>query len=230
MTHPDLPHDTAVTRQLRESLAGIDAPARPSIEAIAARSRARQRRRATGLAGLGTACAAVVAAAVVSLTGPASPAGNAGNAGNGGTGTIRTDAFTLTRNANGTDTLRLSMKQLFDPAELQRALARDGIPALVKSGVYCESTPPLPSPVALGVLRIERPDGTQVGPPAPPGRPGPHQVRIPHDAVNVINPARMPAGSELFFDYASHGLAGGLIHPNSYTCHAGASPFRQSSR
>lgn len=229
MTHTEQPRDdAAVTRELRDSLAGIDAPARPSLEAIAARGRARQRRRVTGLAGLGSACAAAAAVAAVGLTGSASPSGNAGS---GGTvGTVQTAAFTLTHNANGTDTLRLSMKQMFDPAELQRALARDGIPALVKTGVYCESTPRLPSPVALGVLRIERPNGTPVGPPAPPGRPGPHQVRIPPGAVNVINPARMPAGSELFFDYASHGLAGGLINPHSYNCHAGSSPFTQSSR
>lgn len=224
MTHTEHPHDDTVTRELRDSLSGIDSPARPPLEAIAARGRARQRRRVTGLAGLGTACAAVAAVAAVGLTGAGGPASPAGKAGTGTTGTTRTAAFTLTRNANGTDTLRLSTRQMLDPAELQRALARDGIPALVKSGTYCSSTPRLPMPTTIGVLTIERPDGTQVGPPAAPGRPGPHNVVIPPNAVFVINPARMPAGSELFFDYVSHGLSSGLINPNSYTCHAGAMP------
>lgn len=231
MTHPEHPHDTAVTRELRDSLSGIDTPARPSLEAIAVRGRARQRRRATGLAGVGTACAAMVAVAAIGLTGaggPVSPGQHADTGTTISTGTIRTDAFTLTHNANGTDSLTLSQAQMFNPAELQKALARDGIPALVKINTDCRSTPalpsPMPSPAGLGVVSIQLPDGTPVGPPAAPGHPGPRKVVIPHNAVNVINPARMPAGSELYFDYVSHGLTTRLINPNSYTCHAGAPP------
>jgi hypothetical protein len=40
-----------------------------------------------------------------------------------GAGTTRPAAFTLTRNANGTDTLTLSNSQIADPTALQRGLA-----------------------------------------------------------------------------------------------------------
>ena len=60
--------------------------------------------------------------------------GALGAAPDGGTGTIRTAAFTLTRSANGTDTLTSSNSQMLDPAALQQALAQHGIRALVKTG------------------------------------------------------------------------------------------------
>jgi hypothetical protein len=130
------------------------------------------------------------------------------------TGTIRTSAFTLTRNANGIDTLTLSNSQMVDPAALQKALAQDGIPALIRIGTTCSSNPALPGPASIGVLTIERPDGTPVLPSA-------HRVKIDGD-VTVINPAAMPAGTELFFGYFNsgrvHALQPGLIHTHSYTC------------
>jgi hypothetical protein len=98
-------------------------------------------------------------------------------------GTIRTAAFTLARNANGTASLTLNQDQVFDPATLQQALARDGIPALVRSGTYCTSTP---APPSSGVVSIQLPDGSPV---PVTGRRSP----IPPDAVTVINPAAMPA-------------------------------------
>ena len=116
-----------------------------------------------------------------------------------GSGTIRTAAFTLTRNANGTDTLTLGNSQVLDPAALQQALAQHGIPALVKTDTSCWSNPALPGPASIGVLTVERPDGTPV--PS-----GPHPVSIDHD-VTVINPAAMPAGTELFFGYFNSGAS-----------------------
>ena len=74
--------------------------------------------------------------------------------------TIRTAAFTLVRNANGTASLTLNQGQMFDPAALQQALARDGIPALVQTGTYCTSTP---APPSSGVLSVQLPDGSPVG-------------------------------------------------------------------
>ena len=74
-------------------------------------------------------------------------------------GTIRTAAFTLARNANGTASLKLNQDQTFDPAALQQALARDGIPALVQTDIFCTSTP---APPSSGVVSIELPDGSPV--------------------------------------------------------------------
>jgi hypothetical protein len=125
-------------------------------------------------------------------------------------GTIRTAAFTLARNANGTASLTLNQDQTFDPATLQHALARDGIPALVQTGTYCTSTP---APPSSGVVSIELPDGS----PVPyTGRQSP----VPPDAVTVINPAAMPTGTELSFTYLNHDhvLTGSLIYTAAHTC------------
>jgi len=126
--------------------------------------------------------------------------------------TIRTAAFTLARNANGTTSLMLKQGQVFDPAALQQALARDGIPALVQTGTYCTSTP---APPRSGVLSVQLPDGSPVGK----STPG-HAVPVPPDAVTVINPAAMPAGTELSFTYSNHDrdLNGGLIYTAAHTC------------
>ena len=50
-----------------------------------------------------------------------------------------------------------------------------------------------------------------------------HQQPVPADAVTVINPAAMPAGTELSFDYVNsfHALIGGLVYINSHSCHGG---------
>ena len=56
-------------------------------------------------------------------------------------GTIRTAAFTLVSNANGTATLTINPKELLDPAALQSDLAQYGIPAKVTSGSLCSSDP-----------------------------------------------------------------------------------------
>lgn len=204
-------NDGGASRELRDSLSGIATPPRPSLESISARARARQRRRTAGLATLGTGVVAAAAALTIGLTAPAG-----GPAPAGSPGTVRTAAFTLAHNANGTDTLTLSMRQVLNPAELQQALQRDGIPALVRTGVNCTSTPALPEPAAIGVLNIGLPNGRFLPKPAPG-----HTRPIPSGAVEVINPARIPAETELFFGYVRHGLEGGLINPHSYTCHGG---------
>ena len=127
-------------------------------------------------------------------------------------GTIRTAAFTLALNANGTASLTLNQDQVFDPAALQQALSRDGIPALVQTGTYCTSTP---APPSSGVLSVQLPDGTPVAK-STPGHPSP----VPPDAVTVISPAAMPAGTELSFTYSNndHDLNGGLIYTAAHTC------------
>jgi len=174
------------------------------VETILATGRTRRHRRRlvqlTAAAAAGGALALGLAA-VVSSGSPA-PAPQ----------TIRTAAFTLVRNANGTASLTLNLHQVFDPAALQQALSSDGIPALVQAGTYCTSHP---APPSSGVLSVQLPDGSPVTK-STPGHPSP----VPPDAVTVINPAAMPAGTELSFTYSNnnHDLNAGLIYTAAHTC------------
>jgi len=142
------------------------------------------------------------------------------------TGTIRTVAFTLTRNANGTDTLTLTHSQVFHPAALQQALTQAGIPALVKTGTYCSSNPAPPSPSNLGVVTVQLRDGTPLPKPTAAYQTVPPANLVPADIVTVINPKAMPSGTELFFGYfnSDHGLFFDLIYTSSYTCSTGLTP------
>jgi hypothetical protein len=63
-----------------------------------------------------------------------------------GIGHSQRGGFILTSNDNGCDSLTLKICQFFGAATLQQALTDDGIPALVKSGSVCTSSP-LPPPV-----------------------------------------------------------------------------------
>jgi hypothetical protein len=132
------------------------------------------------------------------------------------TGTIRTEAFTLVKNANGMAKLTLSLDQQFNPAALQHALARDGIPALVRLNAVCSSNP---EPSDNGVISIQLPDGNPVLPPGP----GAGDKPVPRDAVMVINPAKLTAGTELTFNYLDDNreVHFGVIDTNSYTCGGG---------
>jgi hypothetical protein len=210
-------NDQELITSVRQSVHGVrmDVPE----EQIVSRGRALRARGRRKLAVGVTACAA--AGSVVLGLGLSGALGAAPDA---GTGTIRTAAFTLTHNADGTDTLTLSMGQIGDPAVLQRALAKDGIRALVKVGATCTSSPAPPSPVSLGVLSVRLPDGTPV--PGPGSSRSARSYPIPGDAVNVINPAKMPAGTELFFGYfdGDHTIGFRLIDIRSHTCSPGMAP------
>ena len=123
-----------VLLQARDALPGprMETP----VEAILATGQSRRHRRRAVQATAAVAVSGALAlglGAVVSSGSPA-PAPQ----------TIRTAAFTLARNANGTASLTLHQDQVFDPAALQQALASDGIPALVQTGTYCTSTPAPP--------------------------------------------------------------------------------------
>ena len=124
-----------------------------------------------------------------------------------GTSTIQTAAFTLVSNANGTATLTIKPKVLLEPGTLQRDLARDGISAKVTVGSFCSS-----DPAPAGLL---------------------HVVSIPRTRyvrTITINPAAMPAGTELSF--GNFQLTNGeqtnfaLIDKGSYTCTAHATPLQ----
>jgi hypothetical protein len=125
-----------------------------------------------------------------------------------GTGTIRTAAFTITRNANGTATLTINPRVLFDPSTLQSDLAQYGIPAKVTTGSFCSSDP-APSGFSQVVTFS----------PAFQGDSG--QRHVPDPTV-TINPATMPAGTELsvgaFQVSSGDDTALALIDTSSYTC------------
>jgi hypothetical protein len=180
------------------------------LEQILSRGRVvRARRRITGAVG---GVAVVTAAAVVLGLGLS---GALGSAPARSTGTIRTAAFTLTENANGTATLTVTPQVFVDPGTLQSDLRQYGIPAIVTAGRFCFSDP---SP----------PGFTQVVS-------GPNVVPLPPPTY-TINPAAMPAGAELSFGIEQiryppgypplrpgfQGIATEtfmeLIATNSYTC------------
>src|SRR5580698_9735237 len=103
------------------------------VEAILAKGRSRRHRRRLVQLSAAVAASGALALGVATVIGSGSPAP--------APGTVRTAAFTLARNVNGTASLTLNQDQVFDPTTLQRALAHDGIPALVHIGTYCKSTP-----------------------------------------------------------------------------------------
>lgn len=209
--------DHDVLRAAARSLSTLPAAAAPDVRTVMARGGARRRRQ---LAGLGVAGAAVVTMTTLGLTGVLASGAAPPSA---TTGTIHTAAFTLSKNSDGTATLRLTMAQVFDPQALQRALAEDGIPAVVTRNSWCSSSPAPPSLRSLGVLSVQTPNGT----PAPPVARSGHR-RIPPGSVTVINPAKLPRGTELVFDYIRHAprvaLAPGIVYAHSYTCVNGAGP------
>jgi hypothetical protein len=200
--HDDMTDDE-VLATVAGSLSASPVPGHPEPAAIMARGRVRRHRRRAGigLAGVTAAAASAMGLAAALAGGPAPALAD---------GQVHTTAFTLVKNPNGTVTLTLTMGQMFDPGALQEALARDGIPALVKIGTQCTSDPAPPR--TPGILTVELPDGTPVTPGS--------RVPIPSDAVNVIDPAAIPTGTELFFDYldGNHGLLFRLIDAGSYTC------------
>jgi hypothetical protein len=199
-----------VLLQARDALSGarMDTP----VEAILATGRSRRHHRRLAQLSAAVTASGALALGLATVIGSGTPAP--------APGTIRTAAFTLARNANGTASLTLNQDQVFDPATLQQALARDGIPALVQTGTYCTSSP---APPSRGVVSLQLPGG----------RPVPYagrQTPVPPDAVSVINPAAMAAGTELSFTYSNHDrvLVQDLIYTAAHACSstppAGASP------
>jgi hypothetical protein len=164
-------NDQELITAVRRSVDGVrmNVPA----EQIVRRSRAI---RASGHRRLAACITAVAAAGSVVLGLALSGALGAGPT--GGTGTIRTAAFTLTRNANGTATLTVTPQVLLDPTTLQSDLRQYGIPAIVTAGRFCSS-----DPIPSGFTQVV--SGPNVTPSPPP--------------TYTINPAAMPAGTELSF-------------------------------
>ena len=197
--------DNEVLRAASDYLSAIPMASRPDVEAIMARGRARRRHRLSAIAGLSVAGAAAGTALALGLTGVGGPAS--------GPGTIRTAAFTLASNANGTATLTINPKELLDSAALQNDLAQYGIPAKVTTGSLCTSDP---APAGFSQVVSSNPAaGHTTTPPA---------VAQP---TMTIDPSAIPAGTELSvgnFQLSSGAYSGEqqadfvLIDTSSYTC------------
>ena len=203
--------------ELRDSLSGLAMPERPRLEAITARGRARRWQRLSRSAGMSVAGVAAVTALALGLNGALGPTPGHGTARTLAPGTIRTAAFKLAKNANGTATLTINPKVLLDPATLQSDLAKYGISAKVTSGSYCSSDP---APAGFSrVVSMPPPGGG-----TPTADSGEQPANSGVKPGITFDPAAMPAGTELSFGYfqTSSGqtehLLFALIDTSSYTC------------
>jgi hypothetical protein len=189
-----------VLLQARDSLAGahMDTP----VEAIFTRSRTqRHRRRVAGLSAASVAASTGLALGLAGAFGSASP-----QPAHGGVH-AHLAAFSLTSNQNGTVTLTLRPNEPLNPGAIQRALAQHGIPALVKAGSYCYSTPAPANNGAVHTYPKLRgyPPGEQ-----------PPTTRL------VINSSALAAGTEIGFDFLHHNrlFVQNIINDNAHTCTA----------
>ena len=137
-----------------------------------------------------------------------------------GTGTVRTAAFTLTSNPNGTATLKINPLELLDTAALQRDLTQYGIPAKVTSGTFCSSSP-APSGFPQ-VVSINAPWATAT--PQSGGTVTPPPSGGPPPAITItIDPSAMPAGAALsvgdfLLSSGQQQASLALIDTSAYTC------------
>jgi hypothetical protein len=209
--------DHEVLRAAADSLSGLPVASPPDVATIMARGRTHRTRRTRRLAG---AAALSVAAAgttlALALTGVLSPSPSPAP----GTGTIRTAAFTLTSNPNGTATLKINPLELLDTAALQRDLTHYGIPAKVTSGTFCSSSP-APSGFSQ-VVSIDAPWATAT--PQSGGTVTPPPSGGPPPAITItIDPSAMPAGAALsvgdfLLSSGQQQASLALIDTSAYTC------------
>lgn len=220
--------------ELRDSLSHLDVPERPALEAIVERARKQRRRRRASVASVALAAIAAGGLLALGVSGVHNAAPGRTTSRQSNPRTIRTAAFTLVSYADGKAKLTLTNSQVFDPPALRRALSHAGIPAIVKADVYCYSSPAPPDPDQTGVLSIRPHIKTPLG--LAPAKallklyrghtPPPDLKALVNHTVTVINPAKMPAGTELAFDYApgEHLLAVDLVYTNSHVCRSGQPP------
>lgn len=167
-------------RELHDQGAAMVLPEPPDLGLITARGGARRRRHRSAVTAVAVAGAAASVVLGLGLTGAFSPA-----TGHGGQ-TIKTVAFTLVDNADGTATLTLNPTELFDPVTLQQDLAGDNIPAVVMAGQFCTSDP---TPAGFSQVVTFPPITSQpTGSPSPTPEP---------DPTITIDPTALPSGAEL---------------------------------
>jgi hypothetical protein len=160
--------------QVRESFSALRMDTQ--VENVFARSRARRRRRLSGL----TAAAAVTAGAATAMTltlgGPAPT--RPGSPPPPRPGTVKLAAFSVTSGPGDSTTLVLYKGKgpqypRLDPSALRQALAQHGIPALVTVGTFCRSAPGAQAGAAKVVHASNQVDGSDAieinGQAIPPG-------------------------------------------------------------
>ena len=186
MSDTDQMTDSAELRELRDSLSGVAMPERPRLEAITARGRARRRHRLSRAAGLSVAGVAAGTALALGLTGAHGSARCPARAGPWHRARSGPPHSRSSSKANGKATLTLNPNEFLDPATLQSDLAKYGIPAKVTSGSFCSSDP---APAGF----------SQVVSLPPREAPVPPQSGV--QPTITIDPAAMPAGTELSFGF-----------------------------
>lgn len=200
MSDGDRLTNSAELHRLNSSLSGVTVPEPPPLDAIMARGQARRRHRRFSVVGLFLAGAGIAAALVLGPT--AAPGAPGAPAVAHTLGAIRTAAYTIVLNSDGTATLTIDPNEAFDPTKLQSDLDRYGIPARVTVGSFCSSDP---APAGLSQVVSYHPGGEA------------------EPATITIDPTAMPAGTELSFgefelrmrvEMATYAL----IDKGSYTC------------
>jgi hypothetical protein len=183
--------DSDVLTAVRDRLSGMPLASPPDVEAIIARGRARRHRRLIpGVAG--TLAAAAVAALAVTTLAPASQ--EASHQG-GRQPTVQLAAWTVTKLGGGS--ISVTVRELKDPAGLQRTLRADGVPASVTFAgqqnpaclPYPGGTPgnPLTAGPATHLLKRVFPEPYRRFSLLPLPR-GPHKVRPVHGSPPALPP------------------------------------------
>ena len=176
MTYTDEQIIQAARTRLAGELADLTAPA--GLLAAVRRRHARRQRRLLTAAGAAGAAAAVAASAAI-VTHAAGP---------GGPPAARLAAWTVITEPSGT--VAVSIRDLRDPAGLQRALQAHGVPAIVR---FHRSGSPMPGCVIPGGSPLASTYQRVFVQPAAASRGGP---------VLRINPAAVPPAAEIGIDAA----------------------------
>jgi hypothetical protein len=163
------------------------------VDEVIARGRSRRRRRRFTAVAAGVATTGV--ALTLALTGALSSGGpssitNATNGNDGKSLDIRTIAYTVKTNSDGTVTVWTKQAYFQDPTRLQDALRNAGFPVLMKVGVFCRGPNDDgyldPSGQGRGVQKVMAPSENNDG-----------------DVLFTFDPKAMPADTELFIGYLS---------------------------
>jgi len=201
---PDTDELSAELRELREHSAHLAVPAPPQLSDITANGRRFQRRRRYALAGCAVAGATAVTVLAVNLVSASAPGPAPAGPGTQSTtpAKIKTAAFTIKSNQDGTVSLTIDPSELFEPSTLENDLALYGVPALVTVGKVCTSDP--------------GPDGLDDVESFEPGGPG-------SNGTITIDPAAMPDGTLLSFGTVDlkgdvRASYSSLVYANDYTC------------
>src|SRR5487761_1145725 len=196
----------------RSELPVLPVPPPPPVQEIVARGRALRYRRRAQVAGTGAMAVAVtLAIAIPSIGGgTANPGRTAGL----GSGHAKVDlaAFSVDSKPNGTVTVSWrNARAKFNPAALSQALARAGVPALVKDGTFCSGS--------VGQVHVYRlKSGDQVFAAQPTGALTPQQKRASALArAIVIKRGAIPARSQISIGYLRGNITAVGVVPSGAT-------------